>query len=79
MSWTTDRAKVAALTRSRKETDPELISARENLATSAPQRRFHQLTKSFGKALDALTPLSDAQILTLMTMVSRAGKNEASE
>lgn len=31
MSWTTERARVASLTRSRKSDDPELIAARQRL------------------------------------------------
>lgn len=34
MSWTQDRARVAALSRSRKATDPELIDARRSLKAS---------------------------------------------
>ena len=31
MSWTTERAKVASLSRSRSDDDPELVAARSNL------------------------------------------------
>ena len=31
MSWTTERARVASLTRSRNNDDPELVSARQRL------------------------------------------------
>ena len=34
MSWTSDRARVASLTRSRPADDPELIAARESLKAS---------------------------------------------
>jgi len=33
MSWTTERARVASLTRSRAADDPELVTARRNLKT----------------------------------------------
>jgi hypothetical protein len=49
MSWTTERARVASLSRSRTPDDPELIEARHNLA-------YERLCVSIQRALSAWTP-----------------------
>lgn len=54
MSWTQERAKVAALTRSRKSDDPELVTARQNL-------RALRLEEYVRKVVDQAPPLSDEQ------------------
>ena len=54
MSWTVDRARVAALTRSRKSDDPELISARQNLRAS-------RLEDYIKRTVDAAPPLTAEQ------------------
>lgn len=54
MSWTRERAKVAALTRSRDDDDPELQDARRNL-------RMARLADYIRKTVDAAPPLTEEQ------------------
>jgi hypothetical protein len=54
MSWTTERARIAALSRSRKADDPDLITARRDL-------RAEKLADHIRQVVDAAPPLSDEQ------------------
>lgn len=54
MSWTRERGRVAALSRSRSADDPELIAARQNLKT---ERLADHIAKVVGEA----PPLTEAQ------------------
>jgi len=54
MSWTTERARVASLTRSRAADDPELVTARRNLKTE-------RLADYISKTVDAAPQLTAAQ------------------
>ena len=52
-NWTYERARIAALTRSRTPDDPELVEARRNL-------RAERLELYIKKVVDAAPPLDDA-------------------
>lgn len=54
MSWTHERAKIAALSRSRKPDDPELVAARRNLAAELRVEHIRKL-------VDAAPPLTNEQ------------------
>ena len=54
MSWTTERARVASLTRSRTPDDPDLIAARRNLRTE-------RLADYIKRTVDAAPPLTAEQ------------------
>lgn len=64
-SWTTYRAKVASLSRSRESDDPELIAARQNLKTARLADRIQVI-------LESVPPLRPEQIESL-TALLRAG------
>lgn len=55
MSWTTERARVASLTRSREPDDPELVAARRNL-------RAERLADHVAKIVAEAPPLTPEQI-----------------
>lgn len=57
-----ERARVAALTRSRTPDDPELVDARRNLAAE-------RLAAYIEKTVSAAPPLSDAQRLRLTDLL----------
>jgi len=54
MSWTHERARIASLSRSRTDDDPELIDARRNL-------RAERLAEYIKNTVDAAPPLSTEQ------------------
>lgn len=54
MSWTSERARVASLSRSRTADDPDLVAARLNL-------RAERLADHVAKVVNAAPPLSAAQ------------------
>lgn len=54
MSWTSERARVASLCRSRTPDDPDLIDARRALRTE-------KLADHIAKVLDEAPPLTDEQ------------------
>ena len=54
MSWTQERARVAALTRSRTVDDPDLVGARRDLAAA-------RLADYIRKTVDAAPPLTQQQ------------------
>ncbi len=54
MSWTTERARVASLTRSRAADDPDLLAARRNL-------REQRLADYITRTVAAAPPLTGAQ------------------
>lgn len=54
MSWTQDRARVAALSRSRERDDPDLIAARQTL-------KAERLAAHVAKVLADAPPLTDEQ------------------
>lgn len=62
MSWTTDRARVASLTRSRAADDPDLIDARRKL-------REAKLAEHIAHAVDAAPPLTPEQIDRLSALL----------
>lgn len=53
MSWTIERARVAALSRSRTPDDPDLVQARERLRAARFEEHVRQL-------VDGAPPLDDA-------------------
>lgn len=59
MSWTTERAKVASLTRSRTSDDPELVLARANLKAELYADHVRKLVA-------AAPPLTSEQRDTIM-------------
>ncbi len=54
-SWTHERAKIAALSRSRTADDPEILDARRNLRAGRAEDYIRELVA-------AAPPLSDAQL-----------------
>lgn len=62
MSWTTERARVASLSRSRNANDPELLQARRNL-------REAKLAEHIAKAVAEAPPLTDEQRDRLATLL----------
>lgn len=54
MSWTTERARVASLSRSRTSNDPDLVQARSNLKAA-------RLEEYVARAVAEAPPLSDSQ------------------
>jgi hypothetical protein len=69
MSWTSDRARVAALTRSRISTDAELVSARLSLESKTPDYRFGKLVEKLSKSIAEFSPLTKTQIATLKNLI----------
>lgn len=55
MSWTTERARVASLSRSRSATDPELVAARRNLKAA-------RLEEYVSQVVSEAPPLTPEQI-----------------
>lgn len=53
-SWTHERARIAALTRSRSADDPDLVNARRNL-------KAERLADYITRVVDAAPPLTPAQ------------------
>jgi hypothetical protein len=54
MTWTHERARVASLSRSRKDDDPELVDARRNM-------RAERLADAIKRTVDAAPPLTAEQ------------------
>lgn len=74
MSWTSDRARVAALSRSREKTDPDLVSARLRLESKRPEHRFGKLINNLTQSLNEFAPLSEAQITSLKNLLEEFSK-----
>lgn len=55
MSWTSERARYAALTRSRTPDDPDLLAARRDL-------RAERLAEQIEKVVSAAPPLTEEQV-----------------
>ncbi|UNK47121.1 hypothetical protein [Arthrobacter sulfonylureivorans] len=55
MSWTTERAKIAALSRSRNADDPEIFTARQRLKAA-------RLEDHIRATIDAFPPLTPDQL-----------------
>lgn len=67
-AWTENRARVAALTRSRSEDDPDLIDARRALKAA-------RLEEYIRATVDAAPPLTEAQ-RTHLAGIIRGGSGE---
>ena len=65
MSWTTERGRVAALSRSRSADDPDLLNAKRNL-------RAERLADHVAKAVAEAPPFTEAQVERL-TLLLRGG------
>ncbi len=63
MSWTQDRARVAALSRSRPADDPDLLDARRNLRAAKAEEYIKKL-------VDAAPPLTDEQTARLAVLLA---------
>lgn len=63
MSWTEDRARVAALSRSRTPDDPELVDARRDLRAARAEDYIKAL-------VDGFPPLSDEQKRRLSVLLN---------
>lgn len=66
MSWTNERGRVAALSRSRTPDDPDLIAARRNL-------RAERLADYITRVVDAAPPLTAEQRDRLALLLRPAG------
>ena len=62
-SWTSERARVASLTRSRDPEDPDLVEARRKL-------RAARLEDAITKLVDAAPPLTDEQRRRLAVLLA---------
>lgn len=62
MSWTAERARVGALSRSRADTDPDLINARRDL-------RAELLADRITRVVAEAPPLTDEQLDKLATLL----------
>ncbi len=62
MSWTHERARVAALSRSRTPDDPDLANARRDLRVTRAEDYIREL-------VDAAPPLTDEQRLRLSALL----------
>jgi hypothetical protein len=65
-SWTSERAKVASLTRSREPDDPALVNARRNL-------RALRLEEHVLRVLSDLPPLTDEQCERIAALLRAGG------
>jgi len=61
-SWTTERARVAALSRSRTPDDPEYLAAKRDLRAARAEDYIRKL-------VDGAPPLSDAQRTALAVLL----------
>lgn len=68
MSWTQERARVAALTRSRTADDPDLIGARRNLAAE-------RLAEHIARVVAEAPPLTEAQRSSLALLLHGSSKS----
>lgn len=66
MSWTTERARVAALSRSRKPDDPDLTTARRELALARLEDHIRQV-------VDQAPPLTDEQRSRIASLIEPVG------
>ena len=69
-TWTSERARVAALTRSRPADDPDLLAARRDL-------RCERLADYIQRTVDAAPPLTAAQRDRLATLLRGGGPGGA--
>lgn len=65
-SWTSERARVASLSRSRPADDPELVEARQNL-------KALRLEEYVRKTVEQAPPLSDDQLQTIASLLQPRG------
>ena len=63
MSWTNDRARVAALSRSRTPDDPDLAAARRDLRAARAEDYIRSV-------VDAAPPLTDEQVRRLSVLLN---------
>lgn len=66
MSWTSERARVASLTRSRKADDPELVEARRNM-------RALKLEEYVLRVVDEAPPLTNEQRERIAALLRAGG------
>lgn len=66
MSWTSERARVASLTRSRQSDDPELVEARRNL-------RALRLEEYVTRVVAEAPPLTDEQRERIAALLRAGG------
>ncbi|SKA86972.1 hypothetical protein SAMN06295879_1014 [Agreia bicolorata] len=69
MSWTTERAKVASLSRSRNSDDPDLVAARTNL-------RVARIEDYIERVVNAAPPLTPEQRDRIAALLRPASANE---
>lgn len=60
-SWTSERARVASLTRSREPDDPDLLAARDALAAARTELQVARAQDYVQRLVDAAPPLSADQ------------------
>lgn len=65
-SWTSQRAKVASLSRVRPSDDPELLEARQQL-------KFLKLQEHVANVVAQAPPLTDAQAANIAVLLSGGG------
>ena len=66
-SWTHERARIAALTRSRSADDPDLVNARRNL-------KAERLADYITRVVDTMPPLTPAQRDRLALLLRPGGE-----
>lgn len=67
MSWTSARARVASLSRTRSADDPEVLDARRDL-------RAERLADHISRVVDEAPPLTDAQRDRLASLLRGGGQ-----
>ena len=70
LSWTSERAKIASLSRSRKADDPELLTARRNLKAA-------KLEEYVARVISTAPPLTDEQASRIASMLRPYGGDAA--
>ena len=73
MSWTTERGRVASLSRSRAADDPELLQARANLKTERAKYALDQLGDYVARVVAEAPPLTPAQRDRITALLSPIG------
>jgi len=73
LSWTSERARVASLTRSREPDDPDLLAARGALAAARHDLRAARAEDYLRRLVDGAPPLSAEQRTRLAALLLNPG------
>jgi hypothetical protein len=73
VSWTTERARIASLSRSRSSDDPELLQARVNLKIARAKFEADRRAEDVARVVSELPPLTDEQLDLIVTVLRPRG------